>query len=124
MTLNQIIKRVNELRDHAYDDTIIKGFIEDCDKQIYKEVIETHENKDAYQPYDERYPLDGKDQMLADDAYCELYVYIALAKIDIFNGETDRYTNNMILYNTALSNFKSYYNRTYRPLGVKRIITN
>lgn len=124
MKLNEAIERVNALKDNAFDDTIIRNFIEDCDKQIYREVIQTHENRDRYKTYEERYPLDGSDELLAEDAYCELYIFYAMAKIDIFNGETDRYTNNMICYNTALSNFKAYYNRNYMPLGRKRIITN
>lgn len=124
MKLNEAIERVNTLKDNAYDDTVIKNFIEDCDKQIYREVVETHENKNKYEAFETRYPLNGEDELIADDAYCELYVFYAIAKIDIFNGETDRYTNNMICYNTALSNFKAYYNRHNKPLGRKRVVTN
>nr|DAT56708.1 MAG TPA: hypothetical protein [Caudoviricetes sp.] len=124
MKIKEIIERVNALKDHAYDDETIKSFIEDCDKRIYREIIETHEQKEPVKPYLLRYPLDADDELLADDAYCQLYTFYALSQIDIFNGEIDRYTNNMICYNSALSDFKAYYNRTNRPLGSKRIITD
>lgn len=123
MTVNEAIEKVNALKSNSYDDEIIKGFIEDCDKKIYKEVIETHEQKDSIAPYDERYPLNGDDTLLADDAYAEFYIFYAICQIDLFNGEYDRYQNNMILYNTYLSDFKSYYNRTHMPKGIRRLIT-
>lgn len=124
MKVNEAIERVNQLKDNAYDDETIRQFIEDCDKQIYREVIETHENRGDYEPYEKRYPLSGDDELLADDAYCRLYIFYAISQVDVFNGETDRYTNNMICYNSALSDFKSYYNRKFMPIGTKRIITD
>ena len=92
MKVNEAIERVNKLKDNAYDDETIRQFIEDCDKQIYREVIETHENRADYEPYEKRYPLDGDDELLADDAYCRLYIFYAISQVDVFNGETDRYT--------------------------------
>lgn len=124
MKVNEAIERVNSLKDNAYNDETIKKFIEDCDKRIYKEVIETHEKKKNILPYDKRYPLKGDDELLADDAYCQLYIFYAISQVDLFNSETDRYTNNMICYNSALSDFKAFYNRNFMPLGVRRIITD
>lgn len=124
MTVNEAIDRVNSLKDNAFDDEIIKSFIEECDKRIYREVIDTHENSEAIKPYEERYPLQGDDELLADDAYTQFYVFYAICQIDAFNGEYDRYNNNMILFNTHLSDFKAYYNRTHMPIGTKRIITD
>ncbi len=124
MKVNEAIERVNSLKDNAYDDETIKKFIEDCDKRIYKEVIEIHEKNKNILSYEKRYPLKGDDELLADDAYCQLYIFYAISQVDLFNGETDRYTNNMICYNSALSDFKAYYNRNFMPLGVRRIITD
>ena len=124
MIVNEAIDRVNALKDNAFDDEIIKGFIEECDKRIYREVIDTHEKSEEIKPYEERYPLQGTDKLLADDAYTQFYIFYAICQIDAFNGEYDRYNNNMILYNTHLSDFKSYYNRTHMPKGIKRITTD
>lgn len=123
MTVNEAIERVNMLKDNSYDDAVIKSFIEDCDKRIYKEVINTHKNNGSIKPYEERYPLSGEDELLADDAYTQFYIFYAICQIDVFNGEYDRYTNNMILYNSHLSDFKAYYNRTHMPIGAQRMIT-
>ena len=123
MTVNEAIERVNMLKDNGYDDSVIKGFIEDCDKRIYKEVINTHKNNGSIKPYEERYPLSGEDELLADDAYTQFYIFYAICQIDVFNGEYDRYTNNMILYNSHLSDFKAYYNWTHMPIGAQRMIT-
>ncbi len=124
MTVNEAIDKVNSLKDNAFDDEIIKGFIEECDKRIYREVIDTHENSEPIASYKERYPLHGDDELLADDAYTQFYIFYAICQIDAFNAEYDRYNNNMILFNTHLSDFKAYYNRTHMPIGTKRIITD
>lgn len=123
MKVSEAINRVNSLKDNAYDDETIKKFIEDCDKRIYREVIETHEQKQPITPYEKRYPLNSDDELLADDTYCELYVFYAISQVDVFNGETERYANNMINYNSIYSDYKAYYNRNNMPLGVKRITT-
>lgn len=123
MKLSEAIEKVNALKAHSFDDEIIKDFIEDCDKRLYREVIETHEQSNI-QPYEERYPLGNTVELLADDAYTQLYVFYAISQIDAFNGEYDRYNNNMILYNTALSDYKQYYNRTHTPKGASTFITS
>lgn len=124
MKLSKIIEKVNSLKDNAYDEDTIKGFIEDIDKRIYKEVISTHEHSDDIKPYDERYPLHSDDELLADDAYCQLYVFYAISQIDMFNGEYDRYTNDMISFNSTFSDYKAFYNRNNMPLGIRRLITD
>lgn len=124
MKVNEAIERVNQLKENAFDDSVIKEFIEDCDKKIHREVIETHEQDENAVPFAARYPLDGNDELLADDAYAGLYIHYAICQIDIHNGEYDRYTNNMIIYNSLLSDFKAYYNRTHMPKGHRRLITD
>ena len=64
MTINQAIEKVNKLKDNAFDDEIIKGFLEDCDRRVYREIIETHEDNKF--DYDTRYPLKGDAQLLAE----------------------------------------------------------
>lgn len=124
MKLSEAIEKVNHLKENAFDEEIIKGFIEECDKRIYREVVETHIQENLLKNYDERYPLKSEDELLADDAYCQFYIFYAISQIDAFNGEYDRYNNNMILYNSYLSDYKQYYNRTHKPKGVKTIITD
>lgn len=123
MRVNECIDRVNKLKDNAFDKETIKQFIEDCDKQIFREVVQTHYGSECYGCFDNRYPLSGADELIADDAYCQLYIFYAISQVDIFNGDTERYQNNMICYNSALSEFRSWYNRTHKPKGRKRIIT-
>lgn len=124
MKLSEIIEKVNTLKDNAYDEDTIKGFIEDIDKRIYKEVILTHENSSEIKPYSERYPLQSDDELLADDAYCQLYVFYAISQIDMFNGEYERYANDMISFNSSFSDYKAFYNRNNMPLGIRRLITD
>ena len=121
MTINQAIEKVNKLKDNAFDDEIIKGFLEDCDRRVYREIIETHEDNKF--DYDTRYPLKGDAQLLAEDGYNDFYTFYAIYQIDVFTGEIERYTNNMILFNTKFDEFSSFYNRRHKPLGKQFITT-
>lgn len=112
MTVNECIDRANQLKDHAYDSDVVKGFCEDCDKKLYREIVEVFSDE-SYGTYEDRYPLSGDDEIIADDAYGILYVYYIIAQIDFFNGEIDRYTNDMIMFNTALDEYKNYYHRNH-----------
>lgn len=124
MTVNDVIDRVNKLKDNAMDNTLIKGFIEDVDKRIFKEVIETHEDPVTTQTYSERYPLNNISELLAPDEYAQFYEHYTIAQIDFFNGEYDRYNNNMYRYNSALHDYKAFYNRTHMPKGVRYLTTD
>lgn len=124
MTVNEVITKVNKLKDNSMDETLIKGFIEDVDKRIFNEVVKTHHDPITTQTFDERYPLQNNSVILAPDEYAQFYEHYAIAQIDFFNGEYDRYNNNMFRYNTALRDYKAFYNRTHMPKGVKHLITD
>ena len=124
MNVNKVIDKVNALKSHSYDEKEVKGFIEECDKKIYREIAEHFDS--TIETYNERYPLDGDDELIADDAYYMLYVWYAIAQIDLFNGETDRYLNDLILFNNYYNDFEMYFTRThnYKKSKITRIITD
>jgi hypothetical protein len=104
-------------------------WISNLEERIIHEVIETHELHEGEQPGREdpdgkpsefhAYSEEDKDvELLVPDPYSELYVYYIFSMIDFHNGETDRYSNSMIMYNNAYSNWFNHYNRTHMPKGV------
>lgn len=111
MKIEEAIKIVNELRINNYSEERIKGFIEEADKRIYRNIAELFENE--LSPYEERYPLESSDELIADDAYSMLYVWYAISQMDLFNGESERYVNDLIQFNDYYKEFESFYGRTH-----------
>ena len=64
-------------------------------------------------PYDIKEP---DAVLLVPEPYSMLYLYYLTAQIDFLNGELARYNNSMVMYNTALSTYADYVNRTRMPL--------
>lgn len=124
MKLKEAIELTLEFRDTAISEEKIKNFIENCDKSLFKNTVLTHEGYENHKPFEERYPLDADDELIAGDEHSYLYVYYAMAQIDFFNAETERYTNSMIMYNNSLNEFKKEYTRLHLPLQKSKIITN
>lgn len=126
MTVNELLTEVDELKPNQYDDRLKIGWISNLDMQIVNDVILTHENQPVtkdeegneiafeFNGYTE---ADMDTELLVKEPYSELYKFFLFAMIDFYNGETDRYTNSMMMYNAAFSDYCNYYNRTHMPVG-------
>ena len=129
MTINELLTEVDELKPNQYEDALKIGWISNLDHRIVKEVILTHElpamvetdedgneviKEFSFNGYTED---DMGTELIVREPYSELYKFYLFAMIDFYNGETDRYTNSMIMFNNAFSSFANDYNRTHMPLG-------
>jgi len=60
---------------------------------------------------------DGDTVLLIPDDFRQVYVYWMGAMIDFANMEMARYTNSMVMFNTAYADYANAWNRTHMPLG-------
>lgn len=58
---------------------------------------------------------DKSAELIVDPPHDKLYAYFLEAMIDFHNGEADRYTNTMQLFNDAWDEFVGYICYTYAP---------
>ena len=63
----------------------------------------------------------GTTELLIPFPYDELYLRYLLMRIDLENGELDRYNNEAAQFNRLWQSFAGQYCRTHRPLGVERL---
>lgn len=117
MTIIEAINRIDSLKPNNYtqDDKI--AWLSTLDGIIKTEIIDTHEGSESvnFKGYDVDTALDTV--MLVPAPYDDIYLRWLEAQIDYTNGETQRYENSMIAYNTAYATFQRYYNRTHMPKG-------
>lgn len=129
MTVSEIIGKVDHLRPNQmeYDDKI--EFLSDLELMLINEVILTHEipewvaEHETYQKYiltNGREPLHDKaedGELLIPAPYGrDVYYWYLVSRMDVIEGDADRYENDFQMYNNALLTYKDWYNRTYMPL--------
>ena len=118
MTIKDCIDIVDNNKPNTYtikEKVMWLSFIEGI---IINEVLKTHEG------YDGRYDdFEGYSEeklsvtLIVPSPYDRLYTQYLKMKIDEENGETARYNNSAALYNTYITEYKKYYNKTHMPLN-------
>lgn len=118
MTIKDCIDIVDNLKPNQYtirDKVMWLSFIEEI---IINEVLKTHEGYDGRYDNFEGYTEDKLFvTLIVGSPYDRLYTAFLTMKIDETNGETQRYNNSKTLYNTYMSEYRKYYNRTHMPIS-------
>lgn len=117
MTIIEAINRIDSLKPNNYTPDEKISWLSTLEGIIKTEIIDTHEGSENidFDGYDADTPLDTV--MLVPFPYDDIYIKWLEAQIDYTNGDTHRYENSMIAYNTVYSTFARYYNRTHMPKG-------
>ena len=117
MTLIEAINQIDLLKPNTYTLQEKISWLSDLDGIIKCEIIDTHEGSESvsFSGYEPETPLDTV--LLVPPPYDDVYIKWLEAQMDYVTGETSRYENSMLMYNTAFSTFKRYYNRTHMPKG-------
>ena len=113
MKVCDAIQRVRELKPNQYDDETLVRWLSDLDGQIWQDALCNYQDAP---PAPEPYTTNSMDQqLLADHPHEEMYITYLSARIDLQNGEYERYNNTMMMYNMQLQNFYNAFNRKHRP---------
>lgn len=80
---------------------------------------EPPETFEGYKWADDNDLQDGDTVLLIPDEFRQVYVFWMGAMIDYANQEMTRYTNSMIMFNTAYADYANAWNRTHMPLGAR-----
>ncbi len=127
MKLTELINKVDTLRANQIPDDVKRGWLSDIELMLIDETILTHElpqwvaENETYQKYAEksiRGPIFDENtdvELIVPAPYDDLYYWWLVSKIDLIEGNTERYENDFRLYNNACLTYKDWYNRTYMP---------
>ena len=114
MTIDQAIDICDRQKPNGYTTEDKIHWLSKLDQMIFDEVIDRHEGgPEAFEGYTEE--TDGKTELLADDAYADLYVKWLFAQIDFANAETARYNNSMAMFNALYDGYCKSYTRKHMP---------
>ena len=119
MTIKDCIDIVDNLKPNQYtikEKVMWLSFLEEI---IINDVLKTHEGYDGRYDNFEGYSEDRLAiPLIVPSPYDRLYPAFLKMKIDEENGETTRYNNSMVMFNSYLTEFRKHYNKTHMPLSV------
>ena len=126
MTINQVLAMVDEITPNTFDTKVKIDWLSKLDGRVFNDIILTHEHdlvddgteegnliEPTFPGYAEA-PLDT--ELLIPDTYSDVYRDYLMAMIAYSNGETERYQNSMIMFNTNYKDYGDWYNRTHKPI--------
>lgn len=129
MKITELISRVDNLRPNQIDDGSKREWLSEVELLLINEVVLTHEvpewvaKHDTYQRYVKTGGMDllfddyGDSELLIQSPYgTDVYYWWLVSKIDLVEGNTEKYANDFQMYNNACLTYKDWYNRTYMPI--------
>ena len=117
MTIIEAINRIDSLKPNSYSQEDKIAWLSILDGEIKANIIDTHEGSEkvTFNGYDADTPTDTV--LLVPAPYDDVYIKWLESQIDYSSGETKRFNNSIVMYNTAYSAFERHYNRNHMPIG-------
>jgi hypothetical protein len=101
VTKADILAEVREIRPNEYQDAWVLKQVEELHQRVLRELAANY-----------IIPAEG-GELQTPSPYHKVYVYWALAQIDLANAEYDRYNNDLALFNAAWQELANYISRTF-----------
>lgn len=122
MKVNEMIARVDEIRPNAFSQETKLGWMNELFAKVKEEVWDTHEevnSEDLYVKYSKvEDEISGMSEINVPVSHLDFVEYFLMGKIDLANADYERYSNSLVLFNTAYLNYRQWYNRNYMPKEV------
>ena len=106
ITIEEVIAQVDSMYQNTFDRQDKVKWIDEVEEMIKQDIIDTHEDPDEKE----------ENKLYAYGPYTDVYLYYIEAQIDKSNGEYDRYSNHMALFNASYQEFENHYHRTHMPI--------
>lgn len=119
MTLEKAISTIDALKPNQFTDSEKTRWLSILDSRIKTEIIDTHEGASniTFSEYTDITPK--STALLVPFPYDDIYIKWLEAQIDYYNQEISKYSNSMIMFNSAYTDFWHYYNKNHLPIGRK-----
>ena len=114
MTVEEVIERIRAIKPSGYDDDMLTEWVCQLEAHIHEDIVQRCE--DAPERPDFSADDRSRIELVAPFPYDEIYLKWLQAKVDYWNGEYDRYQNDMVMYQYAWNQFSAYWMREHMPL--------
>ena len=122
MTISEAIRAVDSLKKgNKFSENEKIAWLSELDGIIKSETVDTHKGAENVSFSGYNSDTDPDTQLLAKEPYSDMYIHFLAAKIDLYSGESNRYNNDMTLYNDAKRRYVDWYNRTHQSAVIHKI---
>ena len=117
MTIIEAISRLDSLKPNIYTQNDKILWLSKLDWMVKKQIIDTHESTgdEPFTGYTD--DTDINKELLVPAPHDDVYLRWLEAQIDYHNGEYDKYSNAIIMFNTEFEAYAAYYNQNHRPVN-------
>ena len=113
MTIDTILAEVDEINPNTYDEQIKLGWLSKLDGRVFND--DNNLVEPTFTGYEE---VSEETELIIPDTYSDVYRDYLMAMIAYANGESDRYANSMIMFNSNYQQYLNWYNRNHKPLQI------
>lgn len=112
MTIQDVITNIDNIKPNQYDEGTKLDWINQIENKVYQMMKLRKGSEDIKKPHI-TIESDYDETLLIPDTYSDIYMHYLSAKIDYYNGETKRYNNSMIMFNSSMEEFENYWYRQH-----------
>ena len=114
MTVGELIETIIRLRGRQYGEDIMMGWLNEIEGQVIEEIVNRAQGYNVtFKPLS--YDLDAEKELTIPTLFQDVYIHYMLSKIDYHNQETERYNNDVVMYNSAYDAYAAWFRRENRP---------
>lgn len=114
MTVGELIETIIRLRGRQYGEDIMMEWLNEIEGQVIDEVVNRAEGYNVeFKPLS--YDMDAEKRLTIPERFQDVYINYMLSKIDYHNQETERYNNDVVMYNSAYDAYAGWFRRENRP---------
>lgn len=114
MTVAGLIEKLLELRGTQYSEDTMVGWLNEIEGQVVEDVVNKAEGYAVkFRPLS--YDLDAEKELTIPDRFQDVYINYVLSKLDFHNQETERYNNDVVMFNSAFDAYAAWFRRTHMP---------
>ena len=106
----------DQTRPNEYEPELKLRWLSALDGQVREELLEAHEPEDEAPPAPEP-ETDPEDELLIPWPWDDIYVRYLVMRIDLENGELDRYNNDALAFNRIYRSYACHYVHNHMPKG-------
>lgn len=115
MTIQEAIARIDSLKPNNYLQDEKIRWLSELDGIVYKEIIDTHEDKtiNEFNGYNSETSVDT--ELLIPFPHNDIYIKWLESRIDYTNGEYGKFNNSITMFNSAYMQYSNFYNKHHLP---------
>ena len=111
MTIAKVLAAADAVKPNAFPEEVKLQWINEAEGMVQTDImLRAVDDVVVYE-----WPKDENTELLVRPPHDKIYLAYLIAMIDFTNGEYNKYANTVQMFNSHLSEYAAWFQRTYRP---------